>query len=454
MKPVSPTPENLQRPPHPGLVLAPRAALLEINLSRAWWILIITTICTVLFTISGRLTGTSAAFAPVQAVDYALSFLFVIILWQARRGRLPERLRSGLPLAYAIFFVLINDGYYFSAWPVAGDNVGYAFGVLTPAALLYLRPTHFVPFLLVNHVVVCAGILHQPVAFESTVSAMYGATISVVIATISSVINYRTKVAELEKTALVARRNQELAASNLSLLEMSKRMDEMMALTAHDLRGPLCGLASLCELEKANPAWQGREHAEFLNMIGQSATGMSTLVTRMIEDYAARNDTLTGIPLEPCDLVTIFSRAGRQISPVARDKGIELIESGFPGEALSGANPEALERVFSNLISNAIKYSPPGTRVELALLEQDGHWICEVRDEGPGIPVEERGSLFNKFQKGTNAPTAGEQSSGLGLYSARKLVEAMGGSVSFEPRPSGGSIFRVALSQLAPVAAM
>jgi signal transduction histidine kinase len=418
---------------------------LEINLSRAKWILIITTICTMLFTISGRVAGVGKAFAPVQIGDYALTAAFFVFLWQARQGRLPAKLIAALPLAYAIFFVLINVGYYFFAWPVVGDNIGYAFGVLTPAALLYLRPSRFVPFLLLNHAVVCAVILGQPAAFESTVSAIYGATICVAVAAVSSVINYRTKIAQLEKTALVARRNQELAASNRSLLEMSQRLDEMMAMTAHDLRGPLHGLASLCELEKENPAWKEPEHAEFLDMVGQSAARMGALVNQMVEDYAARNDSLTGISLGPCDIVEVFSDAAQHARPLAQGKNIELMLSGFPAVAGAEANEEALGRVYGNLLSNAVKYSPAGTQIELAILRGDGQWICEVRDEGPGVPPAERDTLFDKLRTGSNAPTSGEHSSGLGLYSARKLIESMNGTIAFEPRPSGGSIFRVTL---------
>jgi signal transduction histidine kinase len=445
VKKASPSLAHLKRPVDATPVLPPRDALEEINLSRAWWILIVTTICTVLFTLSGKLTGTTAAFSTVQIVDYSVSFLFFVVLWMARNGRLTGKFRSALPLAYAIFFVLINDGYYFSAWPVAGDNVGYAFGVLTPAALLYLRPTRFVPFLLVNHLAVCVGILQQPAAFESTVSAIYGATISVVIATISSVINFRTKYAELEKTALVAKRNQELAAANLNLLQISERMDEMVAHTAHDLRGPLFGLASLCELEKENPAWQDKEHLEFLDMVGQSASHMGGRVNKMVEDYASRSDSLKGIPLGPCNLVEVLSGTVEQVRPHAQSKNIDLLPKELPDEALAEANSDALERVLGNLLSNAVKYSPVGARVELAVQKRNDAWVCEVRDEGPGVPIDEQATLFNKLQTGSNTPTSGEHSSGLGLHSARKLVESMNGSIAYEPRSTGGSIFRISL---------
>lgn len=442
---VSSTPPQFLRSSASTSVPPPRDALLEINLLRAWWLLIVTTLCTVLFTLAGRLAGAGSAFAPVQFVDYALSLFFFVLLWQARRRRLPEKLRAALPLAYAIFFVLINDGYYFSVWPVIGENVGYAFGVLTPAALLYLRPSRFVPFLLVNHVVVCALLIRQQTTFEATVSAIYGATICVVVAAVSCVINYRTKTAQLEKTALADRRNQELAAANLSLLEMSERLDEMLAMTAHDLRGPLHGIASLCELEKENPEWQKPEHAEFLEMVGQSAARMGTLVNKMVEDYASRNASLAGISLGPCNLVEIVSRAIQNARPLAQGKDIELVLGDFPPRAQAEGNADALERVFGNLLSNAIKYSPAGTRVELAIARRDGHWQCEVRDQGPGIPLAERDTIFRKLKTGSNAPTSGEQSTGLGLYSARKLVDSMQGSIGYEPRPEGGSIFRVLL---------
>jgi signal transduction histidine kinase len=431
-------------------ILPPREAMLESNLSRAWWILIVTTICTALFTVAQRLVQPGANFTPVQMVDYLASVTFFLLFWKAKKGRLPRRLRNLLPMAYAVFFVLINDGYYFSVWPLVGDNVGYAFGVLTPGALLYLRPTRFVPFLLANHVAICAIIFQKNDGLEPTVSAIFGATICVMVAVVSNVINYRMKFAQLEKTALVARRNQELAASNLNLLEMSERMDEMMAMTAHDLRGPLFGIASLCEIEKENPLWKQPEHAEFLEMVGQSAARMGELVNKMVEDYAARNNALTGITLEPCDLVETLSEAVRQIRPLAQGKDIELSLVPFPARAPAEANDEALERVFGNLLSNAIKYSPTGSRVEVVIQHQDAKWNCEVRDEGPGVPEEERATLFDKLRTGSNLPTSGEQSSGLGLYSARKLVESMKGSITFVPRPEGGSIFRVTLNAAAP----
>lgn len=430
-------------------VNSPLDALHDINLTRAWWILIITTIFTVFFTISGRITGTSQAFSAVQIVDYTGSMialaLFILARWVGR----PVILRRILPSIYAVFFVLINDGYYFSAWPVAGDNVGYAFGVLTPAALLYLRPKVFVPFLIANHLVVCALILQKQAPFEALVSAIYGTTITMAIAVISSIIQYRTKVAELEKTALVARRNEELSAANSSLLAMSQSMDETMSLAAHDLRGPLLSLASLCELEKGRPGWTGPDQATFLSAVRESADGMASVVSRMIADYAARGDSLQGLVLLRCDLAEIFQKVARRVEPSARRKGIALEVRDFPAAAWAEANREALERIFGNLISNAIKFSPTGAAINLRVKRVGADWACEVEDNGPGILPEDRPMLFDKLRQGTNRPTAGEESSGLGLFSARKLAESMQGRLEFEPAPERGSIFRLLLEAAA-----
>jgi K+-sensing histidine kinase KdpD len=84
--------------------------------------------------------------------------------------------------------------------------------------------------------------------------------------------------------------------------------------------------------------------------------------------------------------------------------------------------------------------------VELGLRRAGERWLCEVRDEGPGVPEKDRPALFRKLKKGSNLPTSGEESSGLGLYSATKLVEAMHGSIEFEPGRTTGSVFRVSLA--------
>jgi signal transduction histidine kinase len=106
---------------------------------------------------------------------------------------------------------------------------------------------------------------------------------------------------------------------------------------------------------------------------------------------------------------------------------------------------EALDQILDNLLSNAAKFSPAGSTITLALLAVGASWQFEVRDEGPGIPEMERSALFRKFHRGTNRPTGGEASAGMGLFIVKSLVESLGGSVAYLPRSPGGAIFRVVL---------
>lgn len=430
---------------------SPAERLWEVNLIRAWWIVVITTGFSVVFTVAGLFTELGGSFDTAQVFDYIGSFLFLGLIWMARLGRGPAIVRKYVTEGYALFFVLIGEAYYFSALPKFGDNVAYAYSVLTPAALIYLRPRFFVTFLVVNHVVVCALVLAKREEIMSLAGVLYGASLVAAVAVVSTLIQHRTKVAELESAAVIAKKNKELAASNSGLMAMSQKMDEMMALAAHDLRTPLLSLSSLCQLEREDPRWRGREHAEFLDVVEESADSMAALVSQMLSDYSVRTSFIEGLALATCDLVSIFESVVEQAKPLAQRKGIEIETGELPEIALANGNTEAIGRVLGNLLSNAIKYSPEGSRVEVAV-ERDGwNWNCDVRDEGPGIPAKEREVLFNKLQRGTNLPTSGEESTGLGLYIARKLAMAMQGDIEVMERPEKGSTFRLVLAVSNPV---
>jgi signal transduction histidine kinase len=102
--------------------------------------------------------------------------------------------------------------------------------------------------------------------------------------------------------------------------------------------------------------------------------------------------------------------------------------------------------VLMNLVENAIKYSPGGGRVEIALREHDGRVRFSVADEGLGIPQNERERVFEKFYRLDPRLARGVGGTGLGLYIARELVERMGGSIWVESEPGKGSTFHVDLA--------
>jgi signal transduction histidine kinase len=112
------------------------------------------------------------------------------------------------------------------------------------------------------------------------------------------------------------------------------------------------------------------------------------------------------------------------------------------------ADWDRLGQIFENLLSNADRFAPPGTPIEIGIsLEDAGYVTIRVIDSGPGIPPELRRRLFGRFVKGESDPGGG---TGLGLAIVRGLVEAHAGTISLEDRPAGGTSFRFTLPRTQP----
>ena len=116
------------------------------------------------------------------------------------------------------------------------------------------------------------------------------------------------------------------------------------------------------------------------------------------------------------------------------------------GEHAVVADARLFSQIMSNLVSNAVKYSPRGSTVSVWVEERDEQLvrIC-IADQGPGVPDAERGRLFRMFGKLTARPTGGESSTGLGLWIVKTLTEALNGEVGVECPPAGGSVFYIEL---------
>ena len=108
-------------------------------------------------------------------------------------------------------------------------------------------------------------------------------------------------------------------------------------------------------------------------------------------------------------------------------------------------DPDKIEQVLNNLISNAIKYSHPNSTITVQLTREDAHALLSVRDEGQGIPAEDIDKLFQPFQRTSVQSTAGEKSTGLGLVIVKRIVEGHGGTIWVESAVGEGSTFFVSL---------
>jgi signal transduction histidine kinase len=145
------------------------------------------------------------------------------------------------------------------------------------------------------------------------------------------------------------------------------------------------------------------------------------------------------------DLAALIRRNVEANQLLAYVKNIRLEVEIAAGLQEVNADPMRVEQVLTNFISNAVKFSEPGTHVTVRAFDATGEALVEVRDQGQGIPAEEIGRLFHLYQKTSVRPTGGEQSTGLGLAIARQIVEAHGGRVGVESEVGRGSIFHFTL---------
>ncbi len=146
------------------------------------------------------------------------------------------------------------------------------------------------------------------------------------------------------------------------------------------------------------------------------------------------------------DLGAVVSEALSRHAGYAQLKSIQLrgrVAASPP--VIVRADRLALIEVVLNLIGNAIKYSPPGSEVQVSMATAEGHAVCEVRDQGPGIRAEEQGKLFTIGGILSSKPTAGEPQTGIGLAMCQELVKTMGGTLWCESTAGQGATFGIRL---------
>ena len=223
-----------------------------------------------------------------------------------------------------------------------------------------------------------------------------------------------------------------------------KAKGELLAIASHDLKNPLAAIAGLAEImlemKKAESSAFAQD-VEFLQSIHEAASHMSDVVKDIL---ASERIELQGLAFDETrvDLSALCAGLLRIDESVAMRKDITLVSEIEPGIAVRG-NATRLREAFDNYVSNAIKYSPRGSRVTVTLATTADGTCVEfgVRDEGPGLTEDDKSKAFGKFKKLSAKPTGGESSTGLGLSIVKTIVELHEGTVGCDSRPGEGAYF-------------
>ncbi len=221
-----------------------------------------------------------------------------------------------------------------------------------------------------------------------------------------------------------------------------KKQREFVADASHELRTPLTSI--LANLELLQASLREPDHEEDQAMI-DSALRSSQRMSRLVADLLllARADAGRSGALRRCDLAEVAGNAAVEAAPLIGDRELQ-VENEHPLWLLG--NKDELHRMVLNLLDNAARHTPPGSRVELSLHAEGGQAVLEVADDGPGIAPQLRGQIFDRFVRGDGpADTARGSGSGLGLAIVSAVAASHGGSAFAGESASGGALFRVRL---------
>ena len=243
---------------------------------------------------------------------------------------------------------------------------------------------------------------------------------------VGSIVQDVTYAREVERQLLDALQSAEQA---------NRAKDQFLAKVSHELRSPLQVALSSTEILKRLPDLP-EPARKFIDRLGHAIA----LQARMINDLLDLSRILSGklhIAKERVDPVLPLLRVLDHWTSAARERNVHLLAEGvLPAQAIVEADPARLEQVYTNLLENAIRFSPPGGLMEVSSIVGAGHWRFMVRDFGVGLTPEEIDSVFRPFAQGAAQPVSGK-GLGLGLAIVASLAEALGGRVWAESEGRG-----------------
>ena len=229
-------------------------------------------------------------------------------------------------------------------------------------------------------------------------------------------------------------------AKSAALEETDLQRLQICRMASHDLQSPLNNIRLAIKRLQSGECSEPADVNRWLEMIRLLAENMGDIMSNYM-DVIELNSGQLRLELKPVNLRDAIVNVSSQYEPAAREKDIRLRIGAVDGWVRADAS--RLVQALGNLVSNALKYSPPGSAVRLSTASESGLGWLIVADDGPGIPAADRSRLFQEFGKLSTWPTGGESRTGLGLWIVKHLVEAQEGQVRADFPASGGSHFRI-----------
>lgn len=248
---------------------------------------------------------------------------------------------------------------------------------------------------------------------------------------------------ELEER--VKNRTQELAKANEALIALNKMKSDFVSAVSHELRTPLTSIKGYTSL-----VWGGKlgpvtkDQSERLEKINRHTDYLSNLITDLL-DIARIESGRGGMTIRTIQLPTLIDAVADLLNPQLKEKDLTLGLDLPPHLPPLQADESQLQRVFVNLLSNAIRFTPPKGTITIRAAPEENQLRIAVVDNGLGISPEDLPKLFSEFFRADNPVNRERKGTGLGLVLVKRIIEAHGGRIGVTSQPGKGSTFHFTL---------
>jgi PAS domain S-box-containing protein len=225
-------------------------------------------------------------------------------------------------------------------------------------------------------------------------------------------------------------------------LELERRKDEFISTASHELKTPITTLKGFTDLLLRKFKRQGmQEEVPILTRMDAQIKRLTRLIDELLDASKAQAGQLV-YEEEPVDLAALLQETVEVLQPTSPTHTLIVRET---THAMVMGDKDRLGQVLTNLISNAIKYSPQANQVDLAIMTSDKTVALRIRDDGVGIPKAHQKYIFDRFYRARDSHSKAFPGLGMGLYIAHEIVKRHGGEITVESEEGKGSTFVVSL---------
>jgi len=238
----------------------------------------------------------------------------------------------------------------------------------------------------------------------------------------------------------VQERTAELEAANARLRELDRLKSDFLSTVSHELRTPLTSIRSFSEILLRYDVDNAEQRRKFMGIINSEAERLSRMINELLDLSKIEAGKVEFNP-EPTGVEQAIHKALDVARPILAEKGVLGRPEVERGLGLVLADPDRLQQVLANLLSNAAKFAPPESEVRVAARRRGDYAVFSVADQGQGIPAKRLDEVFERYRQVRDPQKDHPLGTGLGLSISKEIVLRMGGQIWVESEPGQGTAF-------------